>query len=547
MIPRIIGIVASGALIVGLVIALVAPGVFDGAQSPLPTDPVAPDGAGPSAAEPDASAMEDTRAEREQPPSVAPGAGGLGRSGDQADRAEGADGDADRDGEERTPPETDRSTTSTTVDPGPDGLLMFRGNPTRTFYGTGDLSSVPALAWRYPAEGGLCGTSVDGQGTRTWCGTGWTGQPVVWDRPDGTTEVIFGAYDHRVHFLDAHTGIPTRPAFQTGDIIKGSVTLDPDGYPLLYFGSRDNKLRVVALDRDTPTELWSLDASVVNGIWNNDWDGNPIIIDDVLFEGGENSWFFAVQLNRAYEEDLVVIEPEVLVAHPGYTDELLAAVGSNVSIESSPTVSGDTLFFANSGGRVVGLDLAALYRGQAIEVFDFWMGDDVDATIVADPDGSIYVAAELERFNDRAAEVGQIVKLDPRRAEDPVIWSVAVPPNNTQNGGVWATPALGSGFLYVPTEPGELLAIETETGNVTWRERLVPHSWSSPAIVGQTLVVATCGGEIRAYGLSDPSRPRLAWTVETGTGACIESTPAIWDGRIYVGTRDGFFYAFTTD
>ncbi|RPI23860.1 MAG: hypothetical protein EHM57_03420, partial [Actinobacteria bacterium] len=22
-----------------------------------------------------------------------------------------------------------------------------------------------------------------------------------------------------------------------------------------------------------------------------------------------------------------------------------------------------------------------------------------------------------------------------------------------------------------------------------------------------------------------------------------ESTPAVWDGRIYVGSRDGFFYA----
>ena len=35
----------------------------------------------------------------------------------------------------------------------------------------------------------------------------------------------------------------------TGDIVKGSPTIDPDGFPLVYFGSRDNHLRVVALDR----------------------------------------------------------------------------------------------------------------------------------------------------------------------------------------------------------------------------------------------------------------------------------------------------------
>ena len=32
------------------------------------------------------------------------------------------------------------------------------------------------------------------------------------------------------------------PPFETGDIIKGSVSVDPDGLPLVYTGSRDNKL-----------------------------------------------------------------------------------------------------------------------------------------------------------------------------------------------------------------------------------------------------------------------------------------------------------------
>ena len=111
------------------------------------------------------------------------------------------------------------------------------------------------------------------------------------------------------------------PAFPTGDIIKGSVTLDPDGFPILYTGSRDNKLRAISLDRDRPTELWAMDADVVNGIWNNDWDGNPVVVDDILYEGGENSWFFAIRLNRGYDgEGLVTVDPEILVA-VRYTDE----------------------------------------------------------------------------------------------------------------------------------------------------------------------------------------------------------------------------------
>ena len=118
------------------------------------------------------------------------------------------------------------------------GLTMFRGNPTRTFYGTGPLPTDPAVLWSYPGDGAMCGSSAVGGVVSQWCGSGWTGQPVVWDRPDGKTEVIFGAYDKAVHFLDSLTGAELRPSFQTGDIIKGSVTLDPDGFPLLYFGSQ---------------------------------------------------------------------------------------------------------------------------------------------------------------------------------------------------------------------------------------------------------------------------------------------------------------------
>ncbi|HEU4749497.1 MAG TPA: hypothetical protein VFT54_00395, partial [Acidimicrobiia bacterium] len=216
------------------------------------------------------------------------------------------------------------------------GLTMFRGNPTRTYYGEGPLPTDPRELWTFPGEGGMCGSSSVGGVSSVWCGTGWTGQPVVWERPDGVTEVMFGAYDKAVHFLDAATGAETRPAFRVGDIIKGSVTLDPDGYPLLYFGSRDDNLRIVALDRAEPTELWALPASAVAGIWNNDWDGNPVIVDDIMYVGGENSWFFAVKLNRSIGADgLVGVAPEVVFQTPGWTDELLDLVGRNVSIESS--------------------------------------------------------------------------------------------------------------------------------------------------------------------------------------------------------------------
>ncbi len=423
------------------------------------------------------------------------------------------------------------------------GLTMFRGNPTRTFYGTGPVPTAPEVLWRYP-DRAMCGSSSSGGETKQWCGTGWTGQPVVWERGDGVTEVIFGAYDKSVHFVDAATGQATRAPFRTGDLIKGSVTLDPDGYPLLYFGSRDNRLRILALDRAEPTELWSLDASAVRGIWNNDWDGNPVIVDDVMYEGGENGWFFAVALNRGRDADgRVTVDPEILVQMPGYDDALLRRVGRNVSIESSVAVFEDRVYFANSGGRIVGLDVSNVAQGEAPIVFDYWAGDDIDATLVLDADGMIYAAVELERFNARSQEVGQLIKLDPYTDGDPLVWGVPVPPIGGGDGGIWSTPAVRDGMLYVNTHPGELLAVDTATGEVTWREQVPWHSWSSPAIVDDALISPQCDGTIRAWSLADPRRPTPMWEVAIGAGQCVESTPAIWDGRIYVGSRDGYFYA----
>ncbi len=421
------------------------------------------------------------------------------------------------------------------------GLTMFRGNPTRTFYGTGPLPEDPRVLWSYPADGTMCGSSAVAGVSSVWCGSGWTGQPVVWERPDGVTEVIFGAYDKAVHFLDAETGEELRPSFPVGDIIKGSVTLDPDGYPLLYFGSRDNRLRIVALDRPEPVELWGLEANAVDGIWNDDWDGNPVIVDDVMYEGGENSWFFAVKLNRSIGSDgLVGVDPEIVFQTPGWTQELLGQVGRNVSIESSVMVHGQTAYFANSGGRVAGFDVSNVESGEAPLVFDYWVGDDTDATLISDHDGNIYVAVEEERKNQRSRDLGQLIKLDPS-AEDPFVWGLPVPGGN-DFGGFWATPALGDGVLYATTNPGELLVVDQETGDVVFRDEIGWHSWSSPVVLGNELLVASCTGELKSYSITDPRQPVLEWTLQLSE-SCIESTPAVWNGRIYVGVRDGKFYA----
>jgi outer membrane protein assembly factor BamB len=422
------------------------------------------------------------------------------------------------------------------------GLLTFRGSASRSYYGEGPVPSAPKVLWSYPGtSGGMCSQSTVGSDTKVWCGSGWTGQPSVFER-GGRTWVVFGAYDRAVHFVDYDTGQDILPPFPTGDIIKGSVTIDPDGLPLVYSGSRDNKLHVIAIDRPTPTELWTLDAHAVSPtMWNDDWDGSPLVLGDFLYEGGENSQFHVVKLNRSTDAGgQVQVDPQLVFHAPGWDDELLASLNTrqnDVSIENSVAYHGGVIYFANSGGLVQGWDVSGLAQGaEPTRVFRFWTGDDTDASVVVDSDGFLYVGVENERGSPRAAEVGQLIKLDPRQPDNPLVWSVKDP------RGFWTTPAIHDDIVVAASDGGTVYGVDRESGAVRWTFALPPPTWQSAVIVDEVLIQGDCEGGLHAYDVSDTTKaPPQLWSVKLE--GCIESTPAVWHGRVFVGARGGRFYA----
>ena len=191
----------------------------------------------------------------------------------------------------------------------------------------------------------------------------------------------------------------------------------------------------------------------------------------------------------------------------------------------------------------MGFDISNIESGVAPVVFDYWVGDDTDATPIADEKGNLYIAVEKERFNTRSKEIGQLVKLDPYKEGDPLVWSIEVPGVTDKSvGGIWATPVLYKNNLYVSTHRGELLDVDTDSGQVLWRENIGAHEWGSGSVLDDKLVVPLCDkGSIRAYDLTQPNEPKMLWNLKAGAG-CIESTPAVWKNQIFFGSRDGYFY-----
>jgi outer membrane protein assembly factor BamB len=431
-----------------------------------------------------------------------------------------------------------------------EGLITFRGNATRTYYGEGPVPLDPVIGWRTPADR-MCSESFVGIEPSEWCGTGWTGQPNVLVGEGGTVEVREGAYDGSYHFLDGLTGLPLRTPLPTRDLAKGSATSDPDGFPLYYAGSRDGRFRIVATDRDEPLVLWSIDGatSVERPLRNDDWDGAALVVQDVLFEGGENGWLYVIRLHRAYDElGLVTVAPEVVATAPGFDAELLTRLGDEeVSIENSVALYEGILYFSNSGGLVQGWDVSDVLRGgsRLERVFRFWAGDDTDATIAIDGAGDLYVAAEYQRSSDRSREVGQLFKLDPSISNDPLVWSIDAREIGFEGaGGSWSTPAVYGELVYFTTAAGRVLAVERDSGDVRWERQIGSPAIGSPVVVDGVLIQGDCAGDLWAWDVSDPDAdPVLLWKLHFND--CIESTPALWRGWIYVGTRQGYLYGLT--
>jgi outer membrane protein assembly factor BamB len=439
----------------------------------------------------------------------------------------------------RTPPPVNRSF---------EGLTTFRGNAARSYYGEGPVPLDPEIRWQHPERTKLCSSSIVGVDLSEWCGTGWTGQPNVIEGAGGAIEVREGAYDRRYHFVDGVTGEQVRPPLVTGDLAKGSATSDPDGFPLYYAGSRDGHLRIVALDRPEPETLWSIDAgtTVPRPLRNDDWDGAPLVVRGHLIEGSENGWLYVIRLNRATDDEgLVTVDPQVVATIPGFDDELLEALGDDeVSIESSVSYRKGVVYFANSGGLVQGWDIRELLAGgtSAEQVFRFWAGDDVDASVVIDDRGFLYVAAEYQRFNERSRELGQLMKLDPRRPDDPVVWSIDATEIGFEGaGGSWSTPALYGGLVFFSTAAGRVLEVDRASGAVIHELAVGAPSIASPVVVDGVLILGDCLGDLYAWDVSDPSEPPpLLWRMHFD--GCIESTPAVWKGWLYLGTREGYLY-----
>ena len=250
-----------------------------------------------------------------------------------------------------------------------EGIVTFRGSNYRDGASYGKLAQKPtsmSIVWEK-----RIGALDD------WSGVGWTGQAsaVRWPEElrlqmnlnadkknkDGLVEVLYGTLDGRIYFLDLDDGSETRSAINIGAPIKGSLSIDPRGIPLLYCGQ--GIYDVGGRRVDCGTRIWSLiDQSLLYFIDGRDdyavrkwraFDSSPLVdaTSDTLIQCGENGVLYTLKLNTKFENGKVSISPETV----RYVYE--QSIDGQVGTENSLAIYDHYAYFANNVGIIQCVDL----------------------------------------------------------------------------------------------------------------------------------------------------------------------------------------------
>ena len=105
-----------------------------------------------------------------------------------------------------------------------------------------------------------------------------------------------------------------------------------------------------------------------------------------------------------------------------------------------------------------------------------------------------------------------------------------------KTGGVYSSPVVAGGVVYVRSGAGYVYALEAATGALVWRYK-TGGVYSSPVVAGGVVYVRSGAGYVHALEAATGELIR-----RYGTGAT-DSAPAVAEGVVYVASQDGYVYA----
>jgi outer membrane protein assembly factor BamB len=444
----------------------------------------------------------------------------------------------------------------------------FLGNAEHTFYGDSAPSSLNII-WKKHLGTGK--TRVGG-GLKTWAGAGWTGQPLMVIEND-KKYIIQGTYSHNLRKIDAETG-EFIWAYKFDDVLKGTGSIwvndsadnVNDKFVILQ-GSRkgNNKSlssKIVpsyrAVSYMTGKELWRYN-SLKTRCYSRDVDGSAIFINDTAYLGLENGKFIVFDPDYKNADTIDgILQPHVYSEHKIYADSDAIKHGGNLVMEASVTKLKNRIYIATGAGHVYGYNI----KTDSID-WDFFTGSDIDGTPTVTHDSCLIVAIEKEYIKGQ----GGVFKLNPDLPPDSaVVWYYPTPNKgfHTWAGGVIGSATVNTYYNKDQTYPniavftgidGWLYVVDTDS--ITTETSLGPNykkvhpkplllakyqmgpSIATPIVVGNKLIAAGYHG-LYLFSFDENIKLKLLGKF----AASFEATPFVYEGRIYVASRNGYLYCF---
>lgn len=474
-----------------------------------------------------------------------------------------------------------------------DGVKVgtFLGGAQRRSYGLGPAPKELRLVWKARIGQGWTNRKADGKRV-LWSGTGWTGQPTL-VREGGRDWLVIGGYDHKLRRIDADTG-ETTWAYAFDDVIKGtnSVVEVDDGAGgarlLVVSGSRrgvdtrpgDPSISPLrAIDFASGREVWRSPVPMTDN-YSQDVDASPLLVGKTLYAAVEPGYVLGLdplvteawgghRRPKQLARSPILHTPADARAHPDIG-------GANVAVEGSPAVLGDIMYVASGSGHIWGLKLPGLKP-----VWDFRVGSDIDSTPAVTKRGKLLVGIERQYISGH----GGVYMLDPAKPpKDAPVWYFDTPDRGIGEwkGGVVGSVAINDEYAK-PSEPalaafngvdgGFYVVSQDETDGTTQGPRndgrlpkpklvfrdSIGGGIATPAFVGGSIVTCGYDNKVRLYRLKFGPKGtgegvdlkcadgvvrrvsvRLADTFSGG--GPFESTPLVWQGRVFIGCRDGWLY-----